>query len=65
MPRREPKPDDYETNLDYSYDIGCDVDLEERRYYDCSLCASGRHDDCQEAAIALCKCFLNDHMETF
>lgn len=62
-----PKPEDYETNLDYVYDAGFDADPSdpERTYYDCSLCASGDHDGCQERAIALCKCFLNDHMEFF
>lgn len=67
MARREPDPDDYESNQDYAYDAGFDVDLDdpERTYYDCSMCLSGHHDDCQRQAVVLCKCFLNDHMEAF
>ena len=68
MPRRELTPEDYDSNLEFVYDLGFeDVDLEdpERTYYNCSACAAGKCDECQEHWTALCKCFLNDHMEVF
>lgn len=64
MTRRMIKPDDYETNQDYAYDAGFEID-EDTVLYDCSACKKGSHDECQRLGIVLCKCFLDDHEEAW
>jgi hypothetical protein len=57
-------PADYDLNQDYVYDAGFEIE-DPGRLHECSLCAKGKHDECQAAAIALCKCFYNDHEESW
>lgn len=62
---RRPKIEDYECNEDFAFDMGNTLEGDPDKRHNCSLCDSGKHDECQRREMIFCKCFLQDHEESW